>query len=90
MEEPLFRAFIWGYLIKLKWKESWVWVVQAFLFMMAHIYYLGSYNLAFFIGVPFIALVLGLLAWKSRSIGTSMTAHALINALSDLISHYRW
>lgn len=90
LEEPLFRGFIWGYLVKLKWKESWIWLLQAFLFMLGHIYYLGSLNLAFFIGVPVTALVLGLLVWKSKSIGTSMTAHALINTFGDLIAHYRW
>lgn len=74
----------------LKWKESWIWLLQAFLFMLGHIYYLGSLNLAFFIGVPVTALVLGLLVWKSKSIGTSMTAHALINTFGDLIAHYRW
>lgn len=88
LEELLFRGFIWGYLIKLKWKENWIWLLQAFLFMMGHICYLGSYDLAFFIGIPATALILGLLAWKSRSISTSMTAHALVNTFEDLIAHY--
>ncbi len=40
-EESLFRGFIWGYLCKFKWKESWILIFQSTIFMIGHIYYLG-------------------------------------------------
>lgn len=80
-EEPLFRGFLWGYLLRLGWKDRWVWLLQAGLFSLAHIYYAGQMPYSFWIIVPVGALVMGWLAWCSRSIATSMAAHAALNAL---------
>ena len=82
LEEPLFRGFLWGFLKERGWRDITICFFQAALFMLGHLYYLGPCNLVFFVGIPALGLVLGLLAWKSRSIGTSMLAHAFIN--SDL------
>jgi membrane protease YdiL (CAAX protease family) len=90
MEEPLFRGFLWGYLKNIRWKDYWIWIFQALLFMLGHIYYLGVYNYSFWIIVPFDALILGFIAWRSRSIGTSMIAHGLFNSLGDLVAHFTW
>lgn len=79
--EPLFRGFLWGLLKKADWKDLRIYLFQAALFILAHIYYLGKYNYSFFIIVPIAALILGLLVWRSKSIGTSMITHALINAV---------
>lgn len=76
-EEPLFRGFIWDYLRKFQWKESWILIFQSTIFMLVHIYYLGSYPI----------FVLGIIAWKSRSIANSMIAHSIINSLSQFIEH---
>jgi membrane protease YdiL (CAAX protease family) len=89
-EEPLFRGFLWGYLRHLNWKEHWVWLFQAGLFMLGHIYYFNQYPLSFWVIVPFDALILGLLAWKSRSIGTSMISHGLFNSVADIVAHMKW
>lgn len=83
LEEPLFRGFLWGWLKERHWKEHWIWLFQALLFMLGHIYYFGAKNYSFWIIVPVAALVCGWLAWKSRSIGTSMVAHSLVNALGN-------
>lgn len=80
MEEPLFRGFLWGYLRKLKWREVWIWLFQASLFMISHFYYINRFPLTFWIGTPVSALVLGWLAWRSRTIATSMVAHGIMNA----------
>lgn len=81
MEEPLFRGFLWGYLRRLQWREVWIWLFQAGLFMFSHIYYLTrTLPISFWLLVPFGALVLGWLAWRSRTIATSMAAHAMVNA----------
>jgi membrane protease YdiL (CAAX protease family) len=84
-EEPLFRGFLWGALRKAGWKDVWIWIFQAALFMLSHIYYLGKYPISFFIVVPVAALILGLVAWKSRTISASMATHGAVNALGLLM-----
>lgn len=79
-EEPLFRGFLWGYLRKLKWREIWIWLFQAGLFMLGHIYYLNNSPFSFWIIVPAGGLLLGWLAWRSRTIASSMMAHGAMNA----------
>ncbi len=86
-EEPLFRGFIWGYLRKFQWKESWILIFQSSIFMLGHIYYLGSYPIFVFIRTFIAAFVLGIIVWKSRSIANSMVAHSIINSLSQFIEH---
>jgi len=88
--EPLFRGFLWGILKNRQWKDHWIWLFQAILFTFAHIYYLGKYNYSFFIIVPISSLILGLLVWRSRSIGVSMITHSLINSIGDTIAHFTW
>jgi membrane protease YdiL (CAAX protease family) len=80
-EEPLFRGFLWGHLRKAGWNEWGIWLFQTFLFMLGHIYYLPQLPISFWIIVPVGALVSGLLAWKSRTIASSMAAHGLSNVL---------
>jgi len=92
-EEPLFRGFLWGYLRKVGWKEVWIWLFQAALFCLSHIYYLDRAPISFWIIVPTGALVIGLVAWRSRSIAASMAAHGCGNALGYtmgcMIAFYR-
>jgi membrane protease YdiL (CAAX protease family) len=90
MEEPLFRGFLWGFLEKLHWKGCWIWLTQAGLFWLGHIYYLGVANYSFWIIVPVGGLFLGALAWRSRSIGTSMVTHGLFNSIGDIVAHFTW
>lgn len=80
-EEPLFRAFLWVYLQKAGWKTIWVWLFQAGLFMLAHIYYITKYPISFWVIVPTSALVLGAVVWRSKTISSSLAAHATMNAL---------
>ncbi len=85
-EEPVFRGFLWGYLRKIGWRDVWIWLFQAGLFGLAHLYYLDSMPFMFWFGVPLGALVLGWLAWRSRSIASSMLAHGVMNGLGYLMS----
>lgn len=80
-EEPLFRGFMWGWLRRVGWKDHWIWLFQSGLFMLSHIYYIGRLPYSFWIVVPVGSLVFGWLAWRSRSIATSMAAHAALNGL---------
>ncbi|MBI4672316.1 MAG: CPBP family intramembrane metalloprotease [Chloroflexi bacterium] len=86
-EEPLFRGFLWGYLRKMGWKDVWIWLFQALLFTLAHVYYINRFPLSFWFIVPIGALVLGLLAWRSRTIATSMAAHSAVNAFTRMIAN---
>jgi len=88
LEEPLFRGFLWGYLRLQGWNEKWILLLQALLFWVGHIYYLGVAPYSFWIIIPLSGLVLGFLAWRSRSIATSMTTHGLFNAIGDFIAHH--
>ncbi|MBN1872612.1 MAG: CPBP family intramembrane metalloprotease [Anaerolineae bacterium] len=79
-EEPLFRGFLWGYLRKAGWKNVWIWLFQTGLFMLAHIYYINQLPISFWILVPVSTLVLGALAWRSKTIASSLGAHTMMNA----------
>ena len=79
-EEPLFRGFLWGYLRKAGWKDVWIWLFQTGLFMVAHIYYIHQLPVSFWIIVPVSTLVLGALAWRSKTIASSLGAHTMMNA----------
>jgi membrane protease YdiL (CAAX protease family) len=86
-EEPLFRGFLWGYLRKAGWREPWIWLFQAGLFWIGHIYYFGKLLISFWIAIPIGGLVLGGLAWRSRSIATSIAAHAAMNGLGFILAY---
>jgi membrane protease YdiL (CAAX protease family) len=88
-EEPLFRGFLWGVLKRYKWRDVWILFFQAGLFLFGHIYYYGGMPISFWVVVPTGGIILGILAWKSRSITTSMTAHAFINAIAQVVTFYR-
>lgn len=90
IEEPLFRGFLWGFLKKLNWKDCWIWLFQAVLFWLGHIFDLGVLNYSFFVIVPLGALIFGLIAWRSRSIGASMIVHGLSNSLANILAHAAW
>lgn len=84
-EEPLFRGFLWIYLYQHGWKNNWIWLFQAFLFCMGHIYYIPARDL-YSLGTSFIGgLVIGWVAWKARDIAPSMFAHGFFNTFAQLI-----
>jgi membrane protease YdiL (CAAX protease family) len=84
-EEPFFRGFLWGCLRKTGLKDLWIWLVQAGLFWLGHAYAFLYAPYSFWLIVPVGGLVLGLLAWRSRSIAPSIIAHGFANGLSQFI-----
>ena len=79
-EEPLFRGFLWGGLKSAKVKEHWILLIQAFLFMIAHIHLLATAQPALYFGIIFInALFFGLIVWRSRTLAASMGMHGFAN-----------
>ena len=81
-EEPLFRAFLWGYLYKAGWKTVWIWLFQAGIFMLGHIYFLSKAPISFWFIVPLGGLIFGGLVWRSKTISSSLAAHAITDALT--------
>lgn len=86
-EEPLFRAFLWGYLHKAGWKTVWIWLFQTGLFMLGHIYYIAKNPISFWFIVPLGGLTLGALVWRSKTISSSLAAHATVNALGRTLGY---
>jgi membrane protease YdiL (CAAX protease family) len=80
-EEPLFRGFLWGYLQKAGWKNVWIWLFQAGLFVLGHIYYVNTLPISFCVIVPVGTLIFGAIVWRSKTISSSLAAHATMNAL---------
>jgi membrane protease YdiL (CAAX protease family) len=86
MEEPLFRGFLWGCLRQRGLRDPLIWLIQAALFWLAHIYYLGQVPFSFWVLVPSVGLAFGWLAWRSRSIAPPLIAHTMVNALTQIVS----
>jgi membrane protease YdiL (CAAX protease family) len=91
-EEPLFRGFLWGYLRQAGLREAWIWLIQAGLFVLGHLYHIVLYPFSFWVVVPTGALLFGWMAWRSRTIASSMLVHALTNTLlvpvAIVVAHY--
>jgi membrane protease YdiL (CAAX protease family) len=89
-EEPLFRGFLWGYLRRAGWKDVWIWPFQAFLFTLAHVYYLQTEAVGpWFLRIMLPALLIGFIAWRAKSIFASMVTHGFFNATGDILLHSR-
>jgi len=85
-EEPLFRAFLWGALRKAGWKDGWICLLQAALFALGHLHLLLLPQAVLNLSIVFaFALGAGWLAWRSRTIATSMAFHALWNGSQMLV-----
>jgi membrane protease YdiL (CAAX protease family) len=86
-EEPLFRGFLWGYLQKAGWKNVWIWLFQAGLFSLGHIFYINKFPISFWLNVPIASLILGALVWRSKTISTSLATHAIVNTLGYTVGY---
>jgi membrane protease YdiL (CAAX protease family) len=79
-EEPLFRGFLWGFLKENRWPEVLIWIFQALLFGLAHGDYYFTYPDPWIWQRTFVGgLILGLVAWRSRSIVASALVHGILN-----------
>lgn len=87
-EEPLFRGFLWGFLREYNCPDGWIVLIQMALFMLGHSYYLATLPFSFWVVVPVAALLLGLIAWRSRSVSYSMVAHGILNGLGEFLRFY--
>ncbi len=75
---------------RMKRPNGLIWLFQAVLFTLGHIYYLKDE--AFvprLIRIMLPALLTGFIAWQARSIFTSMVTHGVFNASADMLLHTR-
>jgi membrane protease YdiL (CAAX protease family) len=84
IEEIIFRGLLWAYLKKSNFEDSKILYIQAFLFWFGHVptYWDNPFQLWFW--TPAIALWLGLLVKRSKSITLSIAGHFLYNLLAIL------
>jgi membrane protease YdiL (CAAX protease family) len=87
-EEVIFRGALWAYLRHLGWNGLTIFFTQAFLFWIAHSKYIFLENpYSFWVAVPLISLLLGLIAWRSKSLTPSTIAHVLFNSTIGLMKN---
>lgn len=87
-EDVIFRGALWAYLRDLGLKEHIAFLVQAFLFWIAHSKYMFLENPYFFwVSVPLVSLLLGFIVWRSRSLTPSTIAHLLFNSTGTFIKN---
>src|SRR5258706_1125050 len=86
VEEVIFRGALWAYLQSLGLSEKPSFYTQAFLFWIAHhrILLLG-HQYSFWVAIPCMSILLGLLAWRSKSLTPSTIGHFLFNFLSQFL-----
>jgi membrane protease YdiL (CAAX protease family) len=69
----------------MNWSEPKIIAVQTILFWVAHTKYVFAEPLSFWVIVPIASVILGIIAWRCRSITPSTIAHILMNLLWSLI-----
>jgi len=80
VEEVTFRGLLWMFLKKLNFSEFKIVVLQAILFWLSHVYYANDNLISFWVVIPIVSVVLGIVVWRTRSITSSTIAHILFNA----------
>jgi membrane protease YdiL (CAAX protease family) len=80
-EEMVFRGFLWGYLKKFGFDERKILIIQAGLFWLAHLNYFEK-KYTFWVIVPLMGIVMGLIVWRSRTLSSSILLHAVYNTMS--------
>lgn len=80
LEEILFRGLLWGFLVRVGWKEEKAFWAQAILFWIGHMSRLG-YPISFFITIPIGTLVYSILVRYSKQLFPSIVAHSILNTL---------
>lgn len=79
MEEIIFRGLLWRFLTNLSLSASKILALQAFLFWFSHVNNMIADPVFFWLLVPLIGLILGLIVWRSKSLTVSFVAHILLN-----------
>jgi membrane protease YdiL (CAAX protease family) len=87
-EEVLFRGALWAYVRNVGLSEQAAFCIGAILFWVSHYEYLSLNSPYFFwIAAPIIAILLGLMTWRSKSLTPSTISHFLFNFISAVIKN---
>lgn len=82
VEEFLFRGLLWGHLRTKGLDEKRVFLVQALLFWLAHLYYVSK-SFTFLLTIPLLSILLGYVTYRSKSISPALIMHAFFNAVAS-------
>jgi membrane protease YdiL (CAAX protease family) len=86
-EEVIFRGALWAYVRSLGLGEQAAFYTQAILFWISHHGFVLLPNpYLFWVSVPILAILLGLMTWRSKSLTPSTISHFLFNFTSLLIT----
>lgn len=89
IEEPIFRGFLLGYLVHDRnWKPSLALIVQAAVFTLPHVHYMDR-PFTFWIVMPCIGIVLGLVTLRTGNIATAMFGHAIYSTILHIVAGAR-
>lgn len=87
-EEILFRGAFWAYLRERGLRERAAFSLPAILFWISHHrFLLLSDQYFFWIVAPLVSILLGLLAWRSKSLTPSTISHFLFNFTTALLKN---
>jgi membrane protease YdiL (CAAX protease family) len=84
-EEFLFRGLLWDYLSARSLQSGKVIAIQALLFWLAHIPSVFDEWFFFWITLPFVSVMLGVLIYRSKSLTVTITTHFLYNFIVGLL-----
>lgn len=85
-EEFLFRGLFWGYLVSKSYSESKAAALQGVLFWIWHFDYVLRSPIAFWFLIPAVTVLYTWLAWRSRSLLPSITAHMTYNVFQVVLA----
>jgi membrane protease YdiL (CAAX protease family) len=84
-EEAVFRGVLWSILRRASITPYAAVAMQAAAFWIMHVDYLRSKPLTFWVFLPISALLLGLIAWKGKSIMATSSLHYVHNLIVALL-----
>lgn len=84
-EEVLFRGAIWAYVRSIGLSDQAAFCIQAILFWVSHHEFLLNNPYFFWVDLPIISILLGLMTWRSKSLTPSTISHVIFNFTSGLM-----
>jgi membrane protease YdiL (CAAX protease family) len=84
VEEYIFRVLLWGYLVRLGWKESHAMWTQGILFWLLHFTQANVVG-HFFVAVPLTTVIYTILTKRSRQVSPAIISHTVINTITPLV-----
>ena len=80
-EEAVYRGLLYMLLNSLKFSDTKILYVQAFIFWISHIEILLKNPFGFFVLIPIVSILLGYIIFRMRSLSYSSIAHIAVNFL---------